>query len=678
MTYSERIEELRVMMRSRGWDAVILTGSDPHGSEYPAERWKQVQWLTGFTGEAGDVVVTLDHAGLWTDTRYFIQAVHQLAGTGVELHKMRVPEQVPIPEWLAAHFAGETEVTFAVDGLCVDKEFATEVKAQQTAAFRACHMVSIPNLMDALWEDRPAIPQTPVFQVDPGESRIERLGRLRDWIAASGVDYVLLNAMDDIAWTLNVRASDIEYNPLVISFLLVGQETADWFVLKGPVEDAQTEESFAALREDGVTVRYYEEIEIALSDIDGSVAAGGLNYHLSALLGPDRLVELPLPVAGWKAVKNPVEIAGMRRSHFVDGMAMETFLYWLEKSLQNDRAVSEWDAAVKLGQLRAEIPEYQGDSFETISAYGPGAARPHYITPRTDAPLLEPRGLYLCDSGGQYWGDGFGSADGGLLGGGVGFNAAGGGGGGAVGEVGAAGGSIGGGVGAAEEVGAAGGSIGGGGCGGGRLGGGVGFDSAGGSFGGGAGYGGTTDITRTVPLGPCTPLEMEDYTLVLKGHIQLAMAVFPYGTPGCRIDALAREPLWKAQRGFGHGTGHGVGWFLGVHEGPQDVRQNLNPEGLVPGMIISDEPGIYREGLHGVRHENLLLCVDAGENEFGRWCRFEPLTLCHFDTSAIVPSLLTPAERDWLNSYNSMVYSSLAPELPRPVAEWLREKTRAI
>ena len=599
MTYAERIEELRAMMRSRGWDAVVLTGSDPHGSEYPAERWKCVQWLTGFTGEAGDVVVTLDHAGLWTDTRYFIQAVQQLQGTGVELHKMRVPEQVPIPQWLAQHFEGEDEVYIALDGLCVSSDFATEIKAAGNV-----HIVSIPNLIDAVWEDRPQIPQTPVFQVNPGESRAARLGRLREWLEEQRLDYILLSALDDIAWTLNVRASDIEFNPLVISFLLVGSETADWFVLKEPVEDPHTDETFAALADDGVTLRYYEEIEIALSDLDGTVAAGGLNYHLSSLLGPARLRALGSPVQLWKAVKNATEIAGMRRAHFADGLAMEQFLFWLEKSLANDRVVSEWDAAVKLGALRAETPEYRGDSFETISAWGPGAALPHYITPHSGAPVLEPRGLYLCDSGGQYWADG-----------------------------------------GAEDS---------------------------------SGFGGTTDITRTVPLGPCSRLEMEDYTLVLKGHIQLAMAVFPIGTPGCRVDVLAREPLWKAHRNFGHGTGHGVGWFLGVHEGPQDVRQNLNPEGLVPGMIISDEPGIYRECLHGVRHENLLLCVDAGTDEFAHWCAFEPLTLCHFDTGAIIPEMLTPDERDWLNSYNSMVYASLAPELPKPVAEWLREKTKAI
>ena len=593
--YADRIEQLRSMMRSRGWDAVILTGSDPHGSEYPAERWKCVQWLTAFTGEAGDVVVTLDHAGLWTDTRYFIQAVQQLEGTGVELHKMRVPEQVPIDRWLAEKFAGESEVYFAVDGICVGQEFISEIKSGINAGGAACHIVSIPDMLDAIWPDRPGIPQTPIFTVDPGESRIERLGRLRDFIEASGCDYILLSSLDDIAWTLNVRASDIEYNPLVISFLLVGQETAEWFVQKEIVEDPITEATFAELQEDGIFLRYYEEAEIALSEIDGTVAAdtSTLNYHLCSLIGPARLVPCPSPVRGWKAVKNTVEIAGFRDCHIRDGVAMVRFLHWLERCMQNDREISEWDAAVKLGQFRAEIPGYQGDSFETISAYGPSAALPHYITPRSGAPVLEAHGLYLCDSGGQY-------------------------------------------------------------------------------------LNGTTDITRTWALGPCTELEKEDYTLVLRGHIALASAVFPADTPGCRLDVLAREPLWSHQLNFGHGTGHGVGWFLGVHEGPQDIRQNMNDTGFRPGMVTSDEPGIYREGMHGVRHENLLICVDAGSNDFGNWLRFEPLTLCPFDTEPLLVEMLTQAERDWLNNYHAQVYAASRPFLDEFDGEWLRRKTEAV
>ena len=580
--YADRIEALREMMRGRGWDAVIFSGSDPHGSEYPAERWKQVEWLTGFTGEAGDVVVTLDHAGLWTDTRYFIQANRQLAGTGVELHKTRVPEQVLIPAWLRAHF--DADAVIAVDGLCQSAGAIAELAEAFT-------VLSVPNLLDAFWEDRPGVPQTPVFTVDTGESRSEKLAWLRAYLEERDCDEILLTALDEIAWILNVRASDIEYNPYVISYLLVSRDDARWFVLKEAVEDPETEAAFRAVEEDGVTLCRYDEIALALDDRDGRllIDEGTLNYHLFSLL--DRpVLSGTSPVGLRKAVKNPVEIARMRSVHVRDGVAMERFLYWLERSLDSDRRVTEWDAALQLGRYRAEIPGYQGDSFETISAWGEGAALPHYITPHTDAPVLEPRGLYLVDSGGQF-------------------------------------------------------------------------------------LDGTTDITRTVPLGPCTDLEREDYTLVLKGHIGLATAVFPEGTAGCQIDALARIPLWRALRNFGHGTGHGVGFFLGVHEGPQDIRQNFNRQPLLPGMITSNEPGIYREGLHGVRHENLVLCVDGGQNTFGHWLRFETLTLCHFDTSAVIPELLTDDERAWLNAYNARVRDELSPLLPPDVAAWLAEKT---
>lgn len=572
------------MMRGHGWDAVIVTGADPHCSEYPASRWKQVEWLTGFTGEAGDVVVTLDHAGLWTDTRYFIQANRQLAGTGVELHKTRVPEQVLIPEWLDGWFADEESAIIAVDGLC---QCAADV-ADMPEKFS---VVSIPNMLDALWMDRPSIPQTPIFSVETGETREDKLDWLRAETAKAGCDAILLTGLDDIAWTLNVRGSDIEYNPLVISYLLVTRDKASWFVLKDEVEDPDTDATFAQLEDAGVALLPYSEAEIVLGAFQGRllVDSGTLNYHLFRLLDCD-VVMGKSPVQLRKSVKNSYEIEHMREIHVQDGVAMEKFLYWLEKSIQADRRITEWDAAVKLGQYRAEIPGYQGDSFETISATGEGAALPHYVTPHENAPVIKAEGLYLCDSGGQY-------------------------------------------------------------------------------------LDGTTDITRTVPMGDVTPLEAEDYTLVLKGHIGLAKAVFPAGTAGCQLDVLARSPLWQARRNFGHGTGHGVGFFLGVHEGPQDIRQNFNKVPLMPGMITSDEPGLYREGQHGVRHENLVLCVDAGTDDFGHWFRFETLTLCHFDTSAVVKDLLTKDELEWLNAYNERVYLTLSPLLPTPVAEWLRGKT---
>ncbi len=595
--FSARVEAVRSLMQSNGWDILILTGSDSHASEYPAPRWQQVRWVSGFTGEAGDLVITQNHAGLWTDTRYFIQANRQLDGTGIQLHKMRVPEQVPIPEWIAS--LGMDAPVIAIDGLCQSVE---AVRALQDAVPSAS-IKAVPDILSPLWEDRPAIPVSPIITLGEdlvGESREAKLHWLRKWMILKEVDAIMLSALDEIAWLLNIRGADIEYNPLVISYLLVTMEQVYWFVQKSPSADVdeETMDSFGELQSDEVTICNYEEVDLALStfvvdDVDHIyIDPGTLNIRIRETLDENGydVVEGPSPIPLRKAVKNAAEIDGMREAHLEDGLAMEQFLYWLERHAGE---VNEWEAACELGRLRAQIPGYRGDSFETISAYGPSGALPHYVTPREGSALLEARGLYLVDSGGQY-----------LF--------------------------------------------------------------------------GTTDITRTVPLGPCTALEVEDYTLVLRGHIDLAMAIFPRGTAGCQIDALAREPLWRARRNFGHGTGHGVGFFLGVHEGPQDIRQNFNRQPLEPGMICSDEPGLYREGMHGVRHENLVLCRSVGDNEFGSWLGFEILTLCHFDTSCLDVSLLTADERDWLNSYNERVYRELSPRLPAEITAWLRKKTQAV
>ena len=596
--FAQRVEAIRDLMRENGWDAVVLTGSDPHASEYPARRWKQVEWVSGFTGEAGDLCITLDHAGLWTDTRYFIQAVKQLAGTGIELHKMRVPEQVPIPQWLASR--GFEEPVVAVDGLCQTVAAVAGLKAAFGGAVR---VVSVPDLLSPLWTDRPAIPSTPIITLGDdltGESREAKIHWLRKWMMRQEVDAIFLTALDEIAWLLNVRGSDVDYNPVVISYLLVTMDQAYWFVRKDAFAEADEETlaSFDELAADEVTLCDYGEAAVALAtfvdqDVDRIyVDPSTLNIHLRECLDENGydVVEGLSPVPLRKSVKNRVEIEGMREAHLEDGLAMEQFLYWLEGQVGQ---VDEWEAACKLQSFRAKIPGYRGDSFETISAYGPGAALPHYVTPRTGAPVLEPRGLYLVDSGGQY-----------LF--------------------------------------------------------------------------GTTDITRTIPLGPCTALEKEDYTLVMKGHIDLSMAVFPVGTCGCHLDILARNPLWQTKRNFGHGTGHGIGFFLNVHEGPQEFRQNFNAYPYVPGIINTIEPGLYREGMHGVRHENVVLVREDGTNDFGTWYSFETLTLCHYDTSVLVRDLLTPDEIAWLNAYNERVYRTLSPRLPADIAAWLREKTRAI
>ena len=582
-------------MAANGWDAVVVSGSDPHASEYPAARWQQVKWLSGFTGEAGDLVITQDHAGLWTDSRYFIQAETQLAGTGVELHKTRVPDEVPIPQWLS-----DKANVVALDGLCWNLDAVKELEG-------VCHVEDVPDMLDGLWSDRPVVPVTPVTTLDVesfgGRLREEKVSWLRKWMLLQGVDAVLLTALDEIAWLLNVRGSDIEYNPLVISHLLVTHDYVKWYSQKG-IEDAldpDTEDSYAELAADGVCVEGYESVYEGLqslaaeaADVKLFVDPSTLNYHIYKCIcdsfSPASVTFGKSPVILEKAVKTESEIENMRQAYAEDGVAMECFLHWLETEVATGRQVTEWEASERLTAFRAEIPGYRGNSFENISAYGAGAALPHYSTPREGSATIRPCGLYLVDSGGQY-------------------------------------------------------------------------------------LTGTTDITRTIPMGPCTDLEKEDYTLVLKGMIALSMAVFPKGTTGHHLDVLARMPLWKAKRNFGHGTGHGIGYYLCVHEGPQSIRWQYNPQPFLPGMVTSNEPALYREGMHGVRHENIILCKDAGASQFGEWNEFETLTLCHFDTAAVLPELLSADELAWLNAYNERVYQTLAPLLPEEVALWLRGKT---
>ena len=600
--YAARIEALRSMMTENGWDAVVLSGSDPHSSEYPAPRWQQVKWLTGFTGEAGDVVVTMDHAGLWTDSRYFIQALTQLDGTGVELHKTRLPDSVYIPQWLA----GQGAVKVAVDGLCWNADAVAEIRDAISADAAHASVIDVPDLLDSFWTDRPAIPVTPVATLDVecfgGVPRAEKIGWLRKWMMLQGIDRMLLTSLDEIAWVLNVRGNDIEYNPLVISYLLVSQDCVKWFVRK-PLsgEDPDTIDSFSELEMDGVEIEDYDAVFFGLSDFTNDsvqpklfVDPSSLNNHLcnyiKDIYPEDSLLMGKSPVILQKSVKVQSEIENLRQTYVDDGLAVTKFIHWLETEVASGKEVTEWEASERLTSFRAEIPGYRGNSFENISAYGSSAALPHYSTPCEGSAVILPRGLYLSDSGGQY-------------------------------------------------------------------------------------LTGTTDITRTVPMGECTDLEKEDYTLVLKGMIGLSMAVFPRGTAGCQLDVLARMPLWKARRNYGHGTGHGIGYWLCVHEGPQDIRQNFNSQPLLPGMVTSNEPALYRQGMYGIRHENVILCNPAGQSEFGDWLEFETLTCCHFDTSAVVRDLLTSEELAWLNAYNEHVYRTLSPLLDPETSVWLRHKT---
>ncbi|MCQ2068541.1 MAG: aminopeptidase P family protein [Bacteroidaceae bacterium] len=589
----ERIDALRRLMAEWGWDAAVTVGEDPHNSEYTPLRWCQRQFISGFAGSAGVVVITKDHAGLWTDSRYWIQAVHELEGSGIELHKMVSIEDKDWIRWIADSVPQDGKV--GIDGLCMSMGEALQL--ENAVAFKGASVVSKPDYLEALWPDRPLLPQGAVRLHEDryaGRSRIEKLEWLRSELSGLGCHYMFLNCLDQIAWLLNIRSNDVEYCPFVISFALVCPDSVELFAETSKFRANVLSE----LKKANIRVHPYGEVGGYIGSLkaDGKILidSGSLNYEtgkaIAEKFGRENIVEECSPVDLAKAVKNEVEIEGFRKAYIQDGIVQTRFFMWLEESLADGKRITESDASDKLHDLRTAMPDFLDESFETISAYGQNAALPHYSTVRGQDAVLEPHGLYLNDSGAHY------------------------------------------------------------------------------SY-------GTTDITRTVPLGPLTDLEREDYTLDMMAMIDLAMAVFPEGTPGCRIDAIARRPLWQAMRNFGHGTGHGVGNVLSVHEGPQSIRQNLKDQPLLPGMITSDEPGIYREGFHGIRHENMILCTGKGGNEFGRWICFETLTRTYLDTAPLLISLMDCREIEWLNDFNETVYCEISPYLEEEEKVWLRKKT---
>ena len=592
----ERIDALRRLMAEWGWDAAVTVGEDPHNSEYTPLRWCQRQFISGFTGSAGVVVITKDHAGLWTDSRYWIQAARELEGSGIELHKMVSVEDKDWIRWIAESVPAGGKV--GVDGLCMSMGEAEQLGNALMA--KGASVVSKPDYLEALWPDRPLLPQGAVWIHEDkyaGRSCADKLKWLRGELSGMGCGYMFLNCLDQIAWLLNIRSNDVEYCPFVISFALVGPDGVDLFADVSKFGD----EALSKLKEDRITLHPYAEVGGCIKSFRAKgkilIDSGSLNYEtgkaIADAFGKENIVEGGSPVELAKAIKNEVEIEGFRKAYIQDGIVQTRFFMWLEEQVGSGKRITESDASDKLHELRASMPDFLDESFETISAYGQNAALPHYSTVRGQDAVLEPRGLYLNDSGAHY-----------------------------------------------------------------RY--------------------GTTDITRTVPLGPLSDLEREDYTLDMMAMIDLAMAIFPEGTPGCRIDAISRRPLWQAMRNFGHGTGHGVGNVLSVHEGPQSIRQNLKDQPMMPGMITSDEPGIYREGYHGIRHENMILCVEKGENYFGKWLGFETLTRTYLDTSALVLPLMDKREIEWLNNFNEIVYKEINPYLNTLERDWLRSKTAPI
>lgn len=572
-----RIEALRDVMRREGIDAFIFPSTDPHNGEYVPAHWEGRKWISGFNGSAGTAVVTMTDAALWTDSRYFIAAEEQLRGTGFRLMKERVEGTPSITRWLGMKLATVQSPTVGVDGTV---NSASSV-ASLITELRAEGGITVRTNFDPLaliWTDRPPVPQDKV-SIHPleyaGEPCHDKMARIRQQLKSMHAYGMLVSALDDIAWTLNLRGTDVHCNPVFVSYLLIDTKRATLFVDRAKL----TPEVEAYLEAEGVAVAGYADVRRGLErygEYNILMDDNETCYTLFNIPQCQKVVA-PSPIPAMKAVKNLAEIEGFRRAMLRDGVALVKFMRWLRPAVEAG-GQTEMSVDAKLTALRAAQELYRGLSFDTIAAYREHGAIVHYeATPETDAEL-RPEGLILIDSGAQY-------------------------------------------------------------------------------------LDGTTDITRTVALGPVTDEERLVYTLVLKGHIQLELCKFPRGASGTQLDALARKDMWAYGYNYLHGTGHGVGSYLNVHEGPHQIRMEYKPAPLVEGMTVTDEPGIYLPGRFGVRTENTLLVVPYRETGFGRFLQFEPLTLCPIDTAPVITDMLTGDEKAWLNAYHRTVFDRIAPLL---------------
>ena len=585
---TQRVRDLRTYLEAHGLAAYIFPSTDPHYSEYPPAHWKTREWFSGFDGSAGTAVVTLRDAALWTDSRYFLAAKEQLDGTPFRLMKERIEGTPSVAEWLAEVLPPDSRV--GIDGWTSSVDDIRTL--EQELMRRGIHLDVAENPADTLWAGRPPIPDTPV-RIQPleyaGRSMAEKLALIREAMAARQADGLILTALDEIAWTLNLRGTDVHCTPVFVAYMLIAPTRCTLYVNKVKL----TAEVSAYLTEAGVEARAYEDIAGDIRQFQGRrmmLDPGSVNFMLSnAIPAGCAAEEAPSPVAMLKAVKCPAEVEGYRRAMLRDGVAMAKFLRWLKPAVEAG-GQTELSICRKLDELRGEQPLYRGNSFDTIAGYAAHGAVVHYEpTPETDTPL-RPEGLLLLDSGAQY-------------------------------------------------------------------------DD------------GTTDLTRTIALGPVTEEERHDYTLVLKGHIRLALAKFPQGCSGTQLDACARYAMWQDGINYLHGTGHGVGSCLCVHEGPHQIRMNYMPAPLLPYMTVTNEPGIYRAGRHGVRIENTQLILPYKETEFGKFLRFDPLTLCPIDKAPIDWTMLDKEEIAWLNQYHRRVYDQLSPLLDDEHSTWLQEAT---
>ncbi|CAK7054130.1 MAG: hypothetical protein PARBA_01925 [Parabacteroides sp.] len=589
---SERIIALREEMAKQNIDAYIIPTSDPHMSEYPADCWKYREWISGFNGSAGTVVITANKAGLWTDSRYFLQAASQLEGSGIELYKI-LPETPTIPDFLL-HELSEGQ-TVGLNGETYSAADARVLKLKLKK--KGILLKTDLSLIDPIWKDRPAIPDAPLFEMPvelSGQSTEDKLIAINDKVHEAGADCTVLSALDEVAWTFNIRGTDVTYNPVVISYAFISEKESVLFINPKKL----TTEVIERLKHEGVKLADYSMIYTYLSRLpeDTVVFLDGNKTNVAiynALPASCTVIEDISPANHLKSIKNETEIKGFRNAVEKDGVALTKFFYWLEKELAAGEKVTELSAAFKLTELRAEQPLYIMNSFGSISSYGPNAAVVHYSpTPETDTELKR-ESLYLLDSGAQY-------------------------------------------------------------------------------------MDGTTDVTRTIALGEPTEQMKKDFTRALKGTISIAKCKFPAGIRGCLIDAFARKALWDAGINYLHGTCHGIGHCLNVHEGPQSIRMEENPVVLKPGMVMSDEPAMYRAGEYGIRTENMIVVREDSETEFGKFLSFETITLCYIDTSLVIASMLSVRELAWLNKYHQMVYEKLSPYLDEEEKAWLKHKTAEI
>ena len=600
---NQRIEDLRELMRREHLAACIFPSTDPHQGEYIPDHWKGREFISGFNGSAGTAVVTLHSAALWTDSRYFIAAAEQLKGTEYQLMKLKIEGTPTIAEWLGRECGAGAEV--CIDGWCSSASAVRELIAD----LRHEGGITVRTNLDPLkqiWRNRPVIPENPV-EIYPlkyaGEPAREKMTRIREALRQLHADGMLMAALDDIAWTLNLRGTDVHCNPVFVAYLLISSKDVTLFVNQAKL----TAEVSDYLKSEGIQVEDYEQVENGLKqyfEYNILLDPDEVNYRLYEIvknkgrqndLPKTEIVEGESPVKRMKTIKNETEIAGFRSAMLKDGIAMTKFLCWLSGYIGKSEISELTEIAIdqKLTSLRAEQPLYRDISFDTIAGYGAHAAIVHYeATPETDIPL-QPNGMLLLDSGAQY-------------------------------------------------------------------------------------LDGTTDITRTIALGPLTEEEKKIYTLVLKGHIQIELCKFPSGASGTQIDILARKDMWREGLNYLHGTGHGVGTYLNVHEGPHQFRMEWKPAPLVAGMTITDEPGIYLPDRCGARTENTLLIVPYKETEFGRFLQFESLTLCPIDKAPIVREMMLSEEIQWLNDYHQRVFDALSPHVNPDEVEWLRKACEAI